>query len=376
MSWLLLFFSFFTHAAYLQENWTSVRALGMGNAYSAVVNDGDSLFYNPAGLAAVTGFHFTIADPHVGYGGSDAINSLKDLNGSSNTSSIINKLYGKPIWLGGGAKSVFYIPYFAVGGFTSADISAGVHNPAYTEINLNYFGDYGLTAGVGFDIIPAIWHVGVAGRRVNRTGNNLTVGAGELATLKSETLTAKLKNRGNGYGVDLGSQITVPTPFIKPTVSFVWRNAGQTAFSWDEGLAAPPPIKDEMLAGAAVELAVPPFFSITPSIDYKYITRTEEQIGKKLHLGIEATILMLAVRAGLNQGYYTLGAGVDLGLLRVDAATYGVELGEYPGQLEDRRYVVQATLQFGFGGGSSSVGGSGSGKSGSSSSAPRVKRRR
>ena len=57
---------------------------------------------------------------------------------------------------------------------------------------------------------------------------------------------------------------------------------------------------------------------------------------------------MIDARAGLNQGYYTLGVGADLGFLRVDAATYGVELGVYPGQLEDRRYILQISTKLGF----------------------------
>jgi hypothetical protein len=46
--------------------------------------------------------------------------------------------------------------------------------------------------------------------------------------------------------------------------------------------------------------------------------------------------------------------------------TYGVELGEYPGQLEDRRYLASVTLEFGFDGGffSNSAQGTNSGTKG------------
>jgi hypothetical protein len=76
----------------------------------------------------------------------------------------------------------------------------------------------------------------------------------------------------------------------------------------------------------------------------------------------------LDIRGGFREGYYTLGAGVNLGLFRVDAATYGVELGDYPGQIEDRRYVVQFSMELGIGNFSATgANSSGSGSSGSRS---------
>ena len=45
---------------------------------------------------------------------------------------------------------------------------------------------------------------------------------------------------------------------------------------------------------------------------------------------------------------HPLGFGLDLSFIQLDLATYGVELGEYPGQKEDRRYLVQLTMELGF----------------------------
>jgi hypothetical protein len=53
-----------------------------------------------------------------------------------------------------------------------------------------------------------------------------------------------------------------------------------------------------------------------------------------------------------------------LGLLKLDLATYGVEMGEYPGQLEDRRYALQLTLELGLDMGLGFLGSSGSGAGG------------
>ena len=90
---------------------------------------------------------------------------------------------------------------------------------------------------------------------------------------------------------------------------------------------------------------------------------------------MELGLPLIDLRVGLHQGYLTYGAGMSLGLVTVDAAYYGVELGEYAGQFFDERYMVQAAIKVGFGPGGfttgqrtdpSSASGSKSGKGGRS----------
>jgi hypothetical protein len=70
-------------------------------------------------------------------------------------------------------------------------------------------------------------------------------------------------------------------------------------------------------------------------------------MGKKINLGLELSWPIIDVRGGFQQGYLSYGVGCDIWLFRLDLASYGVELGEYPGQLEDRRYMLQMTFDFG-----------------------------
>lgn len=66
-----------------------------------------------------------------------------------------------------------------------------------------------------------------------------------------------------------------------------------------------------------------------------------------VHLGAQVKITsLLALRAGLNQGYTTLGAGLDLGFMNVDYAYYGTEGGRLPGQVPVWNHQVQ--LAFGI----------------------------
>jgi hypothetical protein len=330
----------------LHETWTSVRALGMGNAYTAIVDDGDALFYNPAGLNRVSGIHWTILDPRIGIDDPNIVQTLNNFKTSTNIPSLVQSEYGKHHWLNAGAKSVIVVPHFGFGVFGNAEALTSVSNPPYPQLNLQYYADYGAVAGIGFDPIPEILKFGMDLKYISRTGTESTFTGSQLASANSTLISDALKNAGIGYGLDSGVLITIPGP-IRPSLSFVWKNMGVTSFTQTAGTAPPPNIQDEMIVGGALEISAP-LISITPAFDYKYANRTDIALGKKVSVGVELSLPILNFRGGLNQGYYTAGVGVNLGFISVDAATYGEELGEVPGQLEDRRYIVQATIEIGF----------------------------
>ncbi|MEK6553807.1 MAG: hypothetical protein AABZ31_01090, partial [Bdellovibrionota bacterium] len=157
------------------------------------------------------------------------------------------------------------------------------------------------------------------------------------------------------YGLDWGLNLTIPLP-IQPTISFVWKNIGNTSFSLDEGSKAPPTEKQEWVMGGSLMVDAW-LVHIAPSLEFKHMNDDEGQLGKKIHLGLEVGIPFVDLRVGLHQGYLSYGVGLDVGPITIDAASWGVELGGYPGQLEARQYMVQATirlgLDFGFGSGGS-----------------------
>lgn len=341
--------------------------MGMGGAFTAVVEDGDALFYNPAALSRISGVEWTIVDPRIGVNGPQAMQVAQIASSGSTLADTLSGLYGKAVWVGGGGKTSFVMPNFGFAAFANGDVGINLQNPAFPEMNLNYIFDYGLAMGGAIDFIPKVWSIGVVAKRMNRTGAILPVGPAVLSSLDIDAIKEQLKNRGTGYGLDLGTMLTVPSP-LRPAVSFTIRNFGYTAFSFDEGAQAPPRSEPNMTLGGSLTFDTP-LFNVTTAMDYQYLDRADIQMGKKLHLGVEFDLPLIQLRAGLNQGYYTAGATFDMGVLSFDAATYGVELGEYPGQLEDRRYVVQMTLQIGldlglFSGGSSDGSGSGGGSSG------------
>ncbi len=370
----------FAEAFALFDANTSVRALGMGNAYFGVVKDADSLFYNPAGLARTTGYNWVIVDVKVGGSGEQILDTVEDIQDSDSFDETVRSLYGKSIWLGAGAKSAFSMPNFGIAVYDNLDASVLVENPVYPNLDINVINDFGYVLGASLPILP-IFQMGIVLKHIQRTGSRVPFGASFVGSLDPDAITSNIEKKGTGYGMDLGANFVTPGP-IEAVFSFVWKNVGVTKYKADDLLEGPPSDVDEMSVGAAVNIDLP-LLSISPAIDIRYLNQPELQMGKKLNLGVEIGLPLLDIRAGFHQGYYTLGAGVNLGLLRFDAATYGVELGEYPGQIEDRRYVAQLTLEFGFDPGSSGGifggglrGGSGGGGSRSVWGGKRLKQRR
>ncbi len=356
--------------AQLPQGWTSVRALGMGNAYTAVVSDSDSIFYNPAALIKVKGVNWTVMDPRIGADNVTNANLIKSLSNTSNIANTVNSLYGDQLFAGGGAKSAIAFPYFGAAAYVNTEANIAVSNPPDPSALINYFFDYGAALSAAVEPAPG-FGLGVTARYINRTGTNQTIGAAVISQNNTSQLQNMLEDRGWAVAVDLGAVITAPGP-LSPTLSFVYRDMGNTTFSHDQGAQAPQPVQSEMIAGASLTFSGPGL-RLTPSIDYRYIGWSNVATGQNINLGCELHLLFIDLRGGLSQGYYTAGAGLNLGLIRLDAATWAEELGAYSGQAVDRRYMVQLTIELGFDPGRFL--GNGNGGSGSGSGSHLIQRR-
>ena len=335
-------------AAELSPLGYSARALGMGNAYTAVVNDADAMVYNPAGLNRISGFHFRIFDLYVGANDvSNAQEAFEVLSADSTAqvADFVEAAAGEPIWLGLGGKSAFTMKNFGVALYDEGVMSMYVEDPVFPTMNLRYTNDYGIALGLAFEIAPGS-SFGILARSINRTGGDIPIGIDSLQTLDNEAIVDAIDKQGIGYGVDIGILFELPTP-AKPRFSFVWKNAGGVSFNNDTGTNLPPSIEGQKTIGAAVDFDLT-VISMTAAVDYNHFDNTDYPLAKKINFGVEVDLPFVAARAGMSQGYYTLGAGLDLVFLSIDAVTYGVELGEYAGQHEDRRYMVQMTMEFGL----------------------------
>jgi len=64
-----------------------------------------------------------------------------------------------------------------------------------------------------------------------------------------------------------------------------------------------------------------------------------------LHVGAQVQLLsLLSVRTGLSQGYPSAGAGLALGLVKIDYAFFGQEEGRIPGQTPGWQHLLNLRL--------------------------------
>jgi len=69
---------------------------------------------------------------------------------------------------------------------------------------------------------------------------------------------------------------------------------------------------------------------------------------KSLHAGAQLRLLkFITARAGLNKGWYSIGAGIDLSFIEFDAAMFTEETGMYPGERGRSGISIQAAIRFG-----------------------------
>lgn len=66
---------------------------------------------------------------------------------------------------------------------------------------------------------------------------------------------------------------------------------------------------------------------------------------RTVHLGSEVRWTRFRFRAGINQGYWAAGLGINLWILEIDAASYGEEMSLNVGGIEDRRVALRISLQ-------------------------------
>ena len=66
----------------------------------------------------------------------------------------------------------------------------------------------------------------------------------------------------------------------------------------------------------------------------------------RVHIGVEANLLILKVRGGFNQGYPTFGAGLNLGIIKADFAIWTEEQSDFPGFDGETFYGAQFYLGF------------------------------
>jgi hypothetical protein len=152
---------------------------------------------------------------------------------------------------------------------------------------------------------------------------------------------------GAGVGFDIG---TIYTLGKQTRLGLTVADIGGTGYSLatNKPEDQPPMIQSNVSLGVMQRIDFKPW-RLDWSVDFQDLMNPEDiSFLRTLHGGVEFARSYrtkdndLGVLAGLNEGYLAFGAFIDMWILRLDAISYGVELGEITGQRQDRRMAFTA----------------------------------
>lgn len=344
-AFIVFFASMIVEAGELYRPGLPSRCLAMGGVCISQVHGAQGLFLNPATLSKVQGLDFIIAQANVGLS-KDAYDFSKQFQGSTFQASDLNQLYGKILTADVDAKAGFAIPNFGFGVFSNNYTNMQFNDPTYPTFDMKFISDYGYILGGAVGLGDSV-SLGASVRHVKRWGGDQQIAVGTLAGQSvQDVANNNFQNHGVGHALDLGLTVELPGT-MKPVAAIVWQNVGKTNFNMTSGLMDPPREDDNLILGLSLQSELS-FIKFSHGIEYDFVTNYSEDPTKKIHLGTEASIGPVDLRAGLSQGYLTYGVGLDFWFFTVEAAAFATEMGTYAGQSRSDRYNVSVTFEMDF----------------------------
>ncbi len=340
------------------ENWThfGLRPLGMGNAYVAVADDYNAIFYNPAGLARLKEWDGEFLNPAVTASTSlgslmkDAQDKLKS-GEVSDTLDLIESNTGKSYHVGLDLTPHLIFKNFGFG----LGMELGATMVFHRDISTDF--DAGLRLVMPFsyarNFLDDRLSVGATVKARMRAGVDRQFSMEDIESFKTsgtDTDSKKIDDyvlSGMGYGADIGVLFT-PTKTMEPTIGVSITDLGGTPYTkmdvGGEALGTPPIALPSVNFGFSLKPIQRDKLYLLTSVDMHSVNQPYS-FSKKLNFGSELGYgSIIKLQAGLYQGYFTGGFQFDVGLINLRLITYSEELGAVAGFKEDRRYAFQIKL--------------------------------
>jgi len=333
----------------------SLRARGMGNAFTAVANDEMLFFYNPAGIRSVNyniyeivGFNFTINENTLGLGN------------SSSKFSKLGELAGTKLYVETNLGLLSHVnSRFGWSLFNNTLIDLQVRNPVFPYLETRSYVQAGLAGGMAWSFLDYQLDVGLGAKLVQRMGIDTKFHILDEAMIEliEDNKFTKLRKKGESkaaFAPDVGVTYHfdgVHNLYPKVAISLQniggldFNNAGKVPMTMNMGIST-----ESEARGLDIILAA----------DYHDLTNAQKLVSKgnsiterNIKFGIEIGWNKLfnghhlfSVRAGRNGPYNSAGWTMNLYGFKIDAANYAQEIGGYSGELMDKRKSLQISLIF------------------------------
>lgn len=381
----------------IPEHYHPVRPSGMGGAFTAVANDENSVWTNPAGITRVRKARSrkaidVISIPNLVVGantsGRDFFKGIQKSGASSGdgVSQNADDLASKPLW---GFTSFAPLMLFktgdtplALGGFSNTTIQAATGSSDRTSAQTSIVSDMGGLAGIGFTDRSNRLNFAVQTRFINRYAYEDRVPLGTLGdTAAMQKRFVDDANISTALAIDTGFMWTL-ADFWFPTVGVAVLNvptgcraAYLNPFSklretvcgtkFSGKFANPDAISTIDPTDVRLGLSITPRFSrefgMRVALDMHHLDfesggnhygLSEVPLAKKLHLGVEfftdSPLLPspFSFSFGASQGYYTAGASLRMPFATLEFATFGRDVSADDSAREDRRMLGSLTFSF------------------------------
>ncbi len=360
----------------IHHHYQGARPLGMGDAFVAVANDYNAIFYNPAGLARLETGEINMSMEFEGSANFasfaneiDKTGKITGTEGEKSTAymNLLRNYYGKQFSLRTGLfEGIWVRPHWGIA-VIPADLSIDmvVHNSVGPSLDFKSYLDSTIAYAYAQDYkgVPGRLSWGVTGKFVNRGYANKLLLPLDLAADSNLIKTSDLQE---GYTVDADLGILY-TPFLpsegffslirlaKPTFGMVVRNAGEVGFGQSLKLLnktktnAPEKLYRVLDVGAKFEYPNLWIFGGRGVLDFRDIGHPNFTTRKSFHLGFEFDWRVTswwkgAYRIGVNQGYPTLGFSALFSIFNLDLVSYGEDVGSTNNPKENRMYLAKLNI--------------------------------
>lgn len=330
-----------------------VMPLGMGGAFTAVADDENAVFYNPAGLDNIQDSSFKILNVSTDatYPGLftlyNNMQSDSQLSGTAQDSAYVNTFNSV-------ANQSFYARVGDYSNYTTHDFSIGLLTnnqmlgiPA-ANASTNNLASLAALSDTGVVISGAMGffnhHLQIGGTLMGL--NQMFVDIPQLSVAQASNLQSTINsNLTHGLGIlgNVGAIYHFDLP-LNPTIGASVENIGTASFGQAGSL---PQIIN---AGVGIDPDVG-FGRLLVDIDYDDVTNYLYYTGNSLwlhtHAGIQYQFpAILTLSAGIYEGYPTVGFGLDLWAFEINGSYYTEEAGVVPGQ--NPNHILSLQVAFGW----------------------------